>query len=103
MDKLPQVIYILLREKVMEEKIRCQSCGMRLSETFKNLGTNLDGSNTWEYCTFCFQKGNFTNPNQTLEEMIASSIENMISEVGLSLEKATELARSFIPTLKRWQ
>ncbi len=32
----------------MEEKIRCQSCGMPLSETFKNLGTKLDGSNDWE-------------------------------------------------------
>ena len=87
----------------MEEKIRCQSCGMPLSEEFGNLGTNADGSRTWEYCCICFQKGEFTNLNQTLEEMIQSSIENMTADVGFSLEKATELANSFIPTLKRWQ
>ena len=87
----------------MEQKIRCQSCGMPLSEEFGNLGTNSNNSNTWEYCSFCFQNGEFTNPHQTLAEMIASSIENMTNEVGLPLEKATELANSFIPTLKRWQ
>jgi Putative zinc ribbon domain len=85
------------------EKIRCQSCGMPLSAEFRNLGTNADGSETWEYCSICFQKGEFTNPTQTLEEMIQSSIENMTNEVGYSIEKATELANSFIPTLKRWK
>lgn len=87
----------------MEEKIRCQSCGMPLSETFGNLGTNSDGSNNWEYCSFCFQKGGFVNPDQTLEEMIASSIENMTSDLGMPLEQASQLANSFIPNLKRWQ
>ncbi len=87
----------------MEEKIRCQSCGMPLSETFGNLGTNSDSSNNWEYCSFCFQNGEFVNPNQTLEEMIASSIENMTSDLGMPLEQASQLANSFIPNLKRWQ
>ena len=87
----------------MEQKIRCQSCGMPLSEDFGNLGTNADGSNTLDFCSICFQNGNFTNPTQTLEEMISSSIENMTSEIGMPLDKATELANSFIPTLKRWQ
>ncbi|HRH45557.1 MAG TPA: zinc ribbon domain-containing protein [Pyrinomonadaceae bacterium] len=87
----------------MEQKIRCQSCGMPLSETFGNLGTNADGSNSWEYCSFCFQNGQFTNPTQTLAEMIQSSIENMTTEIGMSIEQATQLANSFIPTLRRWQ
>ena len=87
----------------MEQKIRCQSCGMPLSEEFGNLGTNADESNTWEYCSICFQNGEFTNPNQTLEEMINSSIDNMTNDVGIPLEQATQLANSFIPTLKRWQ
>lgn len=87
----------------MEQKIRCQSCGMPLSETFGNLGTNADDSNTWEYCSFCFQNGQFTNPTQTLAEMIQSSIENMTTEIGMSIEQATQLANSFIPTLRRWQ
>jgi len=87
----------------MDNKIRCQSCGMPLSADFGNLGTNADGSKTDEYCSFCFQTGEFTNPNQTLEEMINSSIENMTRDQNMPPEKAAELANSFIPTLRRWQ
>lgn len=87
----------------MDDKIRCQSCGMPLSAEFGNLGTNADGSNTSEYCIFCFAGGSFTNPNQTLSEMIQSSIENMTSDLNMPIERATELANSFIPKLRRWQ
>ena len=87
----------------MENKIRCQSCGMPLSKEFGNLGTNADGTNTEEFCSFCFRSGKFTNPDQTLEEMIRSSIENMTGDLQMPLEQATNLANSFIPTLRRWQ
>lgn len=87
----------------MENKIRCQSCGMPISKEFGNLGTNADGSFTKEFCSFCFSGGDFVNPNQTLEEMIASSIENMTTDLNMPPEQATDLANSFIPTLRRWQ
>jgi hypothetical protein len=87
----------------MENKMRCQSCGMPLSETFGNLGTNPDGTNTSEYCNICYKNGDFTNPNQTLDEMIQSSIGNMTADLNMPTERAAELANSFIPTLKRWQ
>ncbi len=76
---------------------------MPLAEAAGNLGTNHDGSNTYEYCSFCFRAGEFTNPNQTLSEMIQSSIENMTADLNMPVERATELANSFIPALKRWQ
>jgi hypothetical protein len=38
-----------------------------------------------------------------MEEMIASSIENMTQDLQMPLEQATNLANSFIPTLRRWQ
>lgn len=87
----------------MDNKARCQSCGMPIAGEFGNLGTNRDGSFHPEYCVFCFSGGDFTKPNQTLEEMIASSIENMTTDLQMPLEQATKLANSFIPTLKRWQ
>lgn len=87
----------------MDNKIRCQSCGMPLSEEFGNFGTNTDGSTVSEYCVFCFSGGGFTNPNQTLEEMIQSSIENMTADLQMPLEQAANLANSFIPRLRRWQ
>ncbi len=87
----------------MDNKIRCQSCGMPVSQEFGNLGTSTDGSNISDYCIFCFKDGDFTNPKQTMEEMIQSSIENMTADLQMPLEQAENLANSFIPTLKRWQ
>lgn len=88
---------------IMENKVRCQSCGMPISKDFGNLGTEADGTNNKEFCKFCYQNGAFTNPNQTLQEMIQSSIENMTNDLQMPLDKAKELANSFIPTLRRWQ
>ncbi len=76
---------------------------MPLSEEFGNHGTMSDGSNHTEFCIFCFKDGAFTNPTQTMEEMIQSSIENMTQDLQMSEEKAKELAWGFIPNLKRWQ
>ena len=84
----------------MDEKIRCQSCGMPLGDGF--YGTNKDGSKNSEYCTFCFQNGSFTNPHETLESMIQKSIDNMTKDLSMPEEKAKALAHSFIPQLKRW-
>lgn len=66
-------------------------------------GTEQDGSETTEYCRFCFQNGAFTQPDQTVEEMIASSVENMTGELKMPTDTAQELAESFIPTLGRWK
>ncbi len=85
----------------MEDKIRCQSCGMPLSKDF--FGTNADGTTTGEFCKFCFTSGAFTNPDQTLDEMIASSIENMRGDLQMPFERASGLANSFIPKLNRWR
>ena len=85
----------------MDDKQRCQSCGMPLGDGFE--GTEADGSISQTYCTFCYQNGEFTRPMMTLVEMIKLSIDNMIQEVGYSKEKATEVAKRVIPQLGRWQ
>ncbi|GAK31497.1 hypothetical protein WOSG25_100630 [Weissella oryzae SG25] len=47
----------------------CQSCAMPLSTT--NQGTDADGTLSTVYCNLCYQKGAFTNPNITFNEMVA--------------------------------
>lgn len=76
---------------------------MPLSKEFGNFGTHSDGTFSEEYCSICFVDGTFTQPDQTMEEMIASSIDNMTNELAMPADQATKLATSFIPTLKRWQ
>jgi len=87
----------------MEDQVRCQSCGIPLSDAFPNYGTNKDGTSNPEYCFICFKDGAFTNPRQTMHEMIKSSIMNMTKDLRMPGDKASQLAYEIIPKLKRWQ
>jgi hypothetical protein len=87
---------------MMEENTRCQSCGMRLSPDSANSGTDEAGAPVSEYCIFCYENGGFVNPDQTVEEMIESSIDNMTTDLRFPLDYATKVANDLIPTLKRW-
>jgi hypothetical protein len=43
----------------------------------KGGGTNTDGSVSRDYCSFCFEKGGFRNPDMTIDEMKALIIEKL--------------------------
>ena len=82
---------------------RCQSCGMPLSAEFANLGTEADGSFSEIYCTICYEDGEFTMPDLTLEDMIQLSIDHMTNELAIEHDAAERLARGTIPGLLRWR
>lgn len=84
----------------MDEKIRCQSCGMPITEEY--FGTMTDGTKNADYCTFCFQDGEFTNPEMSLDEMMNSSVSYMTANLGFTDDKALEISSSIIPNLRRW-
>ena len=86
----------------MEDKARCQSCGMPIDVSFDNLGTDADGTPVSEYCMFCYQKGSFTKPEQTVDEMVQSSIDCMTANLGFEREQATQMSNDVIRKLKRW-
>ncbi len=87
----------------MDEKERCQSCGMPISADFGNFGTEADGTPASEYCMFCYKDGGFTKPDQTLNEMVQSSVDFMTANLGFTSEQATAMSNDVIPKLKRWQ
>jgi hypothetical protein len=66
-------------------------------------GTNVDGTESLEYCTFCYQHGQFTDPDATLEGMIQSSVLFMSEKLGFSEERAIQMSQEVIPNLKRWK
>ncbi|HLB71815.1 MAG TPA: zinc ribbon domain-containing protein [Candidatus Methanoperedens sp.] len=80
----------------------CQSCGMPLDKQ-ENFGSNSDGSQSKEFCRFCFQKGKFTYPDMTLEHMIDIVASLMVTKSDLSVEEAKKKAKSFVPELRRWK
>ena len=79
----------------------CQSCGMRLGPGF--YGTNQNTTISNDYCKYCFENGQFREPNITLEEMIGRSVANMKDEEGVTEEEAVKLATNTIPNLTRWR
>lgn len=81
---------------------KCQSCGMELIK-IEDYGTNADGSQNNEYCRFCFQKGEFTEPNITFEEMVNKVAHVMIAKITIPEEKAIEIAKKELSDLKRWK
>ena len=60
----------------------CQSCGMPIKKDPQGGGTNLDGSKNIEYCSLCYQNGEFTQPDFTTEDMQGFCIKK-ISECGI--------------------
>ena len=84
----------------MDKKI-CQSCGMPMIEN-NDFGTNKNNSMSEEYCTYCFQKGSFTNKNRTLDEQININI-GFAEKMGMEEKEARDLAKSILPNLKRWK
>ena len=87
----------------MENMSICQSCGMPMAAE-EMMGTNVDGTKNQEYCIYCYQNGTFDNPDETLEEMINTSVPFMVQDnPNLTEEEARAQLNAFLPTLKRWQ
>ena len=88
----------------MEMKF-CQSCGMPLTDD--NKGTNADGTQNEDYCSYCYKDGKFTQ-NMTMEQMIDHCAQftdeiNKQSGQNLTQEQAKDMMRQFFPHLKRWK
>ena len=75
---------------------------MPIEASFDNLGTEADGTPASEYCMFCYQNGGFTNPTQTVDEMVQSSIDFMTAEFKMPIEQASQMSNDVIRKLKRW-
>jgi len=78
----------------------CQSCGMPLSKDIAGGGTNADGTKSTEYCSKCYQNGQFVEPNITVEQM-RSKVNDKIASMGFPKFAARFMSRN-IYRLKRW-
>lgn len=79
----------------------CQSCTMPLSPEV--LGTEKDGTPSADYCTYCYQQGEFVG-DMTMKEMMEFTIEKMVEmNPDLPKEEVTEYMSKTFPTLKRWK
>ena len=77
----------------------CQSCAMPMSD--EHFGTEKDGSKSEDYCSYCYQDGEFTTDN-SMEEMIDYSAPKAAEATGMSEEEARKMCNEMFPQLKRW-
>ncbi len=79
----------------------CQSCGMPLVEEAL-LGTEKEGEKSQDYCTYCYEGGEFKQPQLTVDEMIEICVPHLM-EGGMPENEARNMLTSFLPNLKRWR
>lgn len=79
----------------------CQSCGMPLSKDEKGGGTEVNGGKSKMYCSHCYENGEFTLPDITVEEM-KERVKAKIVEFGMPKFLAGLFIRN-IGNLERWQ
>jgi hypothetical protein len=63
----------------------CQSCGMPLNE--HNQSTNKDLTKSNIYCNLCYEKGEFIEPDITMDEMINREKKELITWKQVRLKK----------------
>ena len=86
-------------EQISTKGTVCQSCGMPLSKIRRAARKQMEADEQ-DYCSHCYQIGQFTLPYLTVEEMVA-----MVQGI-LKMHVPGFLARKFtndIPNLKRWK
>jgi hypothetical protein len=79
----------------------CQSCAMPM-KVVADFGTNANASQNQEYCTHCYQHGQFTAANITMDQMIQGCIGIMV-QYGMPAEQAKIQMETTITTLKSWK
>lgn len=85
----------------MKKYKNCQSCGMPLKQDPQGGGTEIDGSKSDRYCSYCYEKGQFTQPDFTVNQMKSFCKEKMV-EMGFPKFLAGFFTAS-IPKLERWK
>lgn len=65
-------------------------------------GTEKSGEKSRDYCRYCYEAGEFKEPNLSLEGMIAICIPHMEAG-GMKAKEAEAMLRETLPSLKRWR
>ena len=85
-----------------ENNLICQSCGMPIKNS-NDLGLEIDGAKSPYYCTYCYIKGEFAEPEITMQEMIEVCAKKSEDMGIMPYMQAKEVSLSILPQLKRWK
>ena len=80
----------------------CQCCSMPIP-TEELHGTEANGSHADHYCKYCYEHGDFTIPNVTMDEFIERTADMEAKALGIGREEAVSLMATLLPHLERWK
>lgn len=80
----------------------CQCCSMPIPDPALH-GTEADGSPSEDFCRYCYDHGDFTAKDVTMDEFIEATAPMEAEALGVSLDEAVSLMATLLPHLKRWQ
>jgi hypothetical protein len=89
----------------MSKQVFCQSCGMPLDKP-SDFGTERNGELSKEYCHYCYQNGEWTDPNISFDEMLALGKKGLDgnNEMGRFMKWFCKLTYpSMLKNMKRWK
>ncbi|MCL6603230.1 MAG: zinc ribbon domain-containing protein [Paenibacillus sp.] len=89
-----------MEQEQNQAQVFCQSCGMPMQDE-AILGTEQDGSKNSEYCMYCYEAGDFKQPDISLQEMTDLCTGFMVQE-GMAEDTARQMLAEQLPRLKRW-
>lgn len=64
-------------------------------------GHEADGSETEDFCRWCYDGGAYTYET-TMDEMIEGCAPRMAEAMGWTVDEAASLLGAVLPTLRRW-
>ncbi len=79
----------------------CQSCGMPMKKSPGGGGTNADGSTSRMYCAYCYENGQFKQPDWKAAQM-QEFAKGKMKEMGFPGFLAGLFTKG-IPQLERWK
>lgn len=79
----------------------CQSCSLPMDKDPQIGGSEQDGSRSMTYCSYCYNDGQFIEPDMTVQQMQTLCMEKII-ERGVPKFFAWLMTRT-MPKLGRWR
>ena len=67
-----------------------------------DFGTEADETLSVDYCTHCYQGGEFVDPDLTIEQMSAIAAD-FIEADDVTMAEAKAISKALLSELKRWQ
>ncbi len=67
-----------------------------------DFGTEADETLNMDYCTHCYQDGEFIDPDLTIDQMSAIAAD-FIEADDVTMAEAKAISKTLLSDLKRWQ